>query len=83
MFYVVQRFIYVHKRACGPGYRGQYRDSLRGGWSGDCIPMGVGGEIFRTRPDWPLGPPSVLNNGHRVPFPGVKRPEHGDHPPAI
>jgi hypothetical protein len=28
-----------------------------------------GGEVFRTRPDWPWGPPSLLNNGYRV-FPG-------------
>jgi hypothetical protein len=30
-----------------------------------------GGEIFRTRPDRPWGPPSLLYNGHRV-FPGGK-----------
>jgi hypothetical protein len=24
------------------------------------------GEIFRTRPDWPCGPPSLLSNGYRV-----------------
>jgi hypothetical protein len=30
-----------------------------------------GGEIFRTRPDRPWGPPSLLYNGHRV-FPGRK-----------
>ena len=42
-----------------------------------------GGEIFRMRPDRPWGPPSVLYNGYRVSFPGVKRPERGvDHPPA-
>jgi hypothetical protein len=28
-----------------------------------------GGEIFRTRPDRPWGPPSVLYSGYRV-FPG-------------
>jgi len=27
------------------------------------------GEIFRTSPDWPWGPPSLLYNGYRV-FPG-------------
>ena len=32
----------------------------------------VGGEIFRTRPDRPCGPPRPLYNGH---FAGVKRPE--------
>ena len=30
-----------------------------------------GGEIFRTCPDRPCGPPSLLYNGYRV-FPGVK-----------
>ena len=39
-----------------------------------------GGEIFRTRPDGPWGPPSLLCNGYRV-FPTVKRPRRGvDHP---
>jgi hypothetical protein len=39
-----------------------------------------GGEIFRTRPDRPWGPPSHLYNGYRV-FPGVERPGRGaDHP---
>ena len=37
------------------------------GRSGDRIP--VGGEIFRTLPDRPWGPPSLLYNGYRV-FPG-------------
>ena len=30
-----------------------------------------GGEISRTRPDRPWGPPSLLHNGYRV-FPGGK-----------
>ena len=39
-----------------------------------------GGEIFRTRPDRPWGPPSLLYNGYRV-FPTVKRPGRCvDHP---
>jgi hypothetical protein len=40
------------------------------------------GERFRTRPDRPWGPPSLLCNGYRV-FPGgVKLPGRGaDHPP--
>jgi len=29
------------------------------------------GEIFRTSPDWPWGPPSLLYNGYRV-IPGGK-----------
>ena len=32
------------------------------------------GEIFRTRPDLPWCPPSLLYNGYRVSFLGVKRP---------
>jgi hypothetical protein len=31
------------------------------------------GEIFRTRPDRPWGPPSLPYNGYWVPFPGIKR----------
>ena len=41
-----------------------------------------GGEVFCSRRDRPWGPPSLLYNGHRVSFPGVKRPGRGvDHPP--
>jgi hypothetical protein len=41
-----------------------------------------GGEIFRTCPDRPWGPPSLLYNGYRV-FAGCrKRPERdADHSP--
>ena len=39
-----------------------------------------GGEIFRTCPDRPWGPPSILYNGYRV-FPGgKKRPGHDADP---
>jgi hypothetical protein len=42
-----------------------------------------GGEIFRTRPDRPCGPPSLLYNEYRVSFLGAKRPGRGvDHPPS-
>ena len=34
----------------------------------------VGGETSRTRPNRPWGSPSLLYNGYRAPFPGVKRP---------
>jgi hypothetical protein len=41
------------------------------------------GEIFRTHPDRPWGPPSLLYNGYRV-FPGNKRRGRGvDHPPHL
>ena len=40
------------------------------------------GEVFRTRPDRPWGPPSLLYNGYRVSLPGLKRPGRGlNHPP--
>ena len=40
--------------------------------------------IFRTRPDRPWGPISLLYNGYRVSFLGVKRPERGaNHPPHL
>jgi hypothetical protein len=57
-------------------WQGVGRDSSVGiatdlwaGFSGIRIP--VGGEIFRTCPDRPWGPPSLLYNGYRV-FPGGK-----------
>ena len=44
--------------------------------------MGGGGEIFRTHPDRPWGPPSLLYGGYRVSFPEVKWLELGvSHPP--
>jgi hypothetical protein len=40
------------------------------------------GEILRTRPDRPWGPSTLLYNGQRVSYPGVKRPGYDvDHPP--
>jgi hypothetical protein len=57
----------------------RYSDSLRAGRSGDRIP--VGGEIFRTRPDRPWGPTSLLYNEYQVSFPEVKWLGRGvDHP---
>ena len=41
-----------------------------------------GGEIFLTCPYRPWGSPSLLHNGYRVSFSGVKRRGRGvDHPP--
>ena len=65
------------------GYRSLYSDWLRAGRSGDRIP--VGGEIFRTCPGRPWGPPSLLYNGYRV-FPGGKerpRRDANPSPPSI
>jgi hypothetical protein len=45
-------------------------DRLATGWTVRGSNPG-GGEIFRTRPDRPWDPPSLLYNGHRV-FPGGK-----------
>jgi len=39
------------------------------------------GEIFRTCPDWPCGPPSLLYNGDRV-FPGGKERPGRDAEPS-
>jgi len=52
------------------GQLSRYSDWLRAGRSGDRIPVG-GSEIFRTCPDRPWGPPSLLYNGYPV-FPGGK-----------
>jgi len=41
----------------------------------------VGGEIFRTCPDRPWGPPSLLCNGYRV-FPGGKERPGRDADPS-
>ena len=47
--------------------------------AGNRIP--VGGEIFRTCPDRPWGPPSLLYNGYRV-FPGGKKRPGRDADPS-
>jgi hypothetical protein len=51
---------------------------------GPGIESRLGGEIFSTRPDRPWCLPSLLYNGYRVSFPGVKRLGRGvDHPPHL
>ena len=40
------------------------------------------GEIFRTRPDWPWGPPSLVYNGYRVFLRGKAAGASIDHPPS-
>jgi hypothetical protein len=39
--------------------------------------------IFRTYPDWPWGPPSLLYNGYRVSLGVRKRPERDFHPSPL
>ena len=55
---------------CSKGYPRRYSDSLQAERSEDRIP--VRGEIFRTRPDRPWGPPRLLYNVYRVSFQGGK-----------
>ena len=44
----------------------------------------MGAEIFRIRPDLTWDPPSLLYNGYRVSFPGIKWPERGvNYPPHL
>jgi len=62
----------------GPGWLSRFSDSLRSRRFGDRILVG---KIYRTRPDWPCDPPSLLYNGYRV-YPGVLWRGRGfDHPP--
>jgi hypothetical protein len=69
---------YLHNNTGGPGSSVGIATELRAGRSGDRIP--VEGEIFRTRPDRPWGPPSFLYNGYRVYPGGRKRPGRGADP---
>ena len=45
--------------------------ATRYGLNGPGMESRLRGDIFRTRPDRPWGPPSLLYNGYRV-FPGGK-----------
>ena len=64
----------------GPGSSVGIATELRAGRSGDRFP--VGGEIFRTCPDRPWGPPSLLYNGYRVFAGGKERPRRDADPSA-
>ena len=57
------------RAGCGPGSSVGIVTGY--GLDGPGIESRWGGEIFRTRPDLPWGPPSLLYNGYRV-FPGGK-----------
>ena len=55
--------------------------ATRYGLDGPGIESWWGGEIFRTSPDGPCGPPSLLYNGYRV-FPGGKERPGRDADPS-
>jgi hypothetical protein len=55
--------------------------ATRYGLDGPGIKYRWGNNHFRTRPDMPWGPPSLLYNGYHFFFPGVKRSGRGfDNP---
>ena len=66
-------FIYIDKRrVCGMIRTEILPWVITRYWlDGPGIESRLGDEIFRTRPDWPWGLPSLLYNGHRG-FPGSK-----------
>ena len=65
----------------GPGQRNRHSDSPMAGRFGDRIPVEA---RFPTPLQPGPGAHSLLYNGYRVPFPGVKRQELGvNHPPHI
>ena len=67
---VQQRGIYnLHNSWRGPGSVVGIETGY--GLDGPWFRIAVGGEIFRTCPDRPWGPPSLLYNGYRV-FSGGK-----------
>jgi len=50
-------------------------------WFEDSIPIGERFSLPSRHPYQPWAPPSLLYNGYRVPYPGVKRLGLGiDHP---
>ena len=68
-------------RLVGVGRDSPVDIALSTGWTVRQSNAGGGGDFFRTRPDRAWGPPSLLYNGYRVSFPGVKRTTRGVHQP--
>jgi hypothetical protein len=58
--------------------------ATRYGLDGPGIESRWGARFFRIRSDLIWGPPSLLYDGYRVTFSGIKRPARGvDHPPPV
>jgi len=77
----------LHRKATNPWFkrvRARPVCIVTGYWMDGPEIVSGGGEFFRTRPNRPWGPPSLLYNGYRVTLPGVKRPGRGVyHPPNL
>jgi hypothetical protein len=65
---------------CGPGSSVGIATDY--GLDGPGFEPQLGGGIFRTCPDRPWGPPSLLYNGYRV-FPGVRKRPGRDTDPSL
>ena len=83
--YKIYLYVIFSSLSVFPGSRqlSRYSDSLWAGRSGDRIPV-----VARFTAPVQTGPgahpASLLYNGYRVSFPGVKRPRRGvDHPPHL
>ena len=72
------RFKGLKLQFCGPGSSVVIATAY--GLDGPWIEFRLG-EIFRTSPDWPCGPPSFLYNRYRV-FPGGKALSGRDADPS-
>ena len=72
-------FLEAFVPSCGPGSSVGIATGY--GLNGPGIESRWGGEIFRTCPDRPWGPPSLLYNGYRV-FPGGKELPGRDADPS-
>ena len=78
IYLFIYLFIYlnIYSLICRPGQRGHNRPATS--WTvrrENRVGEGEG-EIFRARPDWPQGPPTLLYKECRFSFPGVKRPSN-------
>jgi len=68
----IQRKIHAATKHSTDGRKSSVGTATRYGWDGLGFESRWGVEIFRTRPDGPCGPPSLLYNGYRVFLGGVK-----------